>query len=143
MSMEDAVGQSRRDWDSLARLLGVLAALAAVLACIGLYSVVAHGVAQRRREFGIRVALGATHAAVWRLVLERTATITAIGLLLGVAGAYVFAQTLRARLVGVHPFDPVLWSLAAGVLVAVVALASIKPARSATKVDVTETLRAI
>lgn len=143
VSMEDAVGRSRRDWDSLARLLGVLAALAAVLACVGLYSVVAHGVAQRRREFGIRVALGATHGAVWRLVLGRTATITAIGLLVGVAGSYAFAQTLRARLVGVHPFDPVLWSLAAGVLVAVVALASIKPARSATKVDVTETLRAI
>ena len=143
VSMEDAVGRSRRDWDSLARLLGVLAALAAILACVGLYSVVANGVAQRRREFGIRVALGATHAAVWRLGLGRTATITAIGLLVGLAGAYVFAQALRARLVGVHPFDPVLWSLAAGVLVAVVALASIKPARSATKVDVTETLRAI
>jgi ABC-type antimicrobial peptide transport system permease subunit len=76
-------------------------------------------------------------------VLSGTATITAIGLLVGLAGAYAFAQTLRTRLVGVHPFDPVLWSLAAAVLVAVVALASIKPARSATKVDVTETLRAI
>ena len=95
------------------------------------------------RSWKLGVALGATHGAVWRLVVGRTATITAIGLLLGLAGAYAFAQTLRARLVGVHPFDPVLWTLAAGVLVAVVALASIKPARSATKVDVTETLRAI
>jgi predicted permease len=143
LSMSDAVGRSRRDWDLLARVVGIVAAVAAVLACIGLYAVVAHGVAQRRREFGIRVALGASRAEVWTLVLRRTAAITGAGLCFGLAGAYVFAQMLGARLVGVSPFDPALWALAALSLVAVATIASLPPARAATRVDVNETLRTL
>ena len=143
LSMDDAVGRSRRDFDLLVRVVGIVAALAAVLACIGLYAVVAHGVAQRRREFGIRVALGASQAEVWRLVLRRTAAITAAGLFFGLAGAYAFAQVLSARLVGVNPLDPGLWSLAVVSLVAVAAIASLQPARAATRVDVNDTLRAL
>ena len=93
-------------------------ALAAVLSAVGLYGVVAHGVAERRREFGIRAALGASRGDVWRLVLRQSATIIGAGLALGLAGAYAFAQILTARLVGVSPLDPALWSVAVGLLVA-------------------------
>jgi putative ABC transport system permease protein len=141
-SMTEAVGRARSEWDSLARLLWILAATAAVLACVGLYGVIGHGVAQRRREFGIRVALGASPPDVWRLVLRRTATITAAGVVFGLAGGYGFAQVLSARLVGVNPFDPGWWSLATLSLVAVAVLASLRPALVATRVDVNETLRA-
>jgi putative ABC transport system permease protein len=142
-SMDETIGRSTREWDSLARLLGILGGLAAVLACIGLYGVVAHGVAARRREFGIRAALGASRRDVWGLVLRQSATIIGGGIAFGLVGAYAFAQVLSARLVGVTPLDPVLWSLAAFALVAAAAIATIVPAHAATRVNVTETLRAI
>jgi predicted permease len=143
VSMPDAIARYRGEADTLARLLVLLAGVAALLACVGLYGVVAHGVAMRRREFGIRVALGASPAQVWRLVVRTTAAITAAGLLLGLGGGFAIAQVLRNRLIGVHPFDPALWSLAAGSLVLVAVLASLKPARAATRVNVNETLRAL
>ena len=142
-SMGDSIARVRTEWDSLARLLGVLAVLAAVLASVGLYGVVAHGVEQRRREFGIRAALGASRADVWRLVLRQSATIVGAGVALGLIGAYVFAQTLNNRLVGVSPLDPMLWSAAVALLVAVAVAASLKPAFAASRVDVNETLRAL
>jgi putative ABC transport system permease protein len=143
LSMADAVGRSRVEWDSLAGLLGILAIVAVVLACVGLYGVIAHGVAQRRREFGIRLALGATRAEVFQLVLRRTASMIGAGLVFGLAGGYAFAQVLSTRLVGVNPLDPVWWSLAVFSLVGIAVLASVKPARAATRVDVSETLRAL
>jgi ABC-type antimicrobial peptide transport system permease subunit len=142
-SMDETIRRSTREWDSLARLLGILAALAAVLSAVGLYGVILHSVAQRRREFGIRAALGASRADVWRLVLRQSATIIGAGITVGLIGAYVFAQTLSARLVGVSPLDPALWATAAGLLIAVAALASVKPAFAASRVDVNETLRAL
>jgi predicted permease len=141
-SMEEAIGRSRSDWDSLARLLGILAALAAVLAAVGLYGVVAHGVAERRREFGIRAALGASRGDVWRLVLRESAAIIGAGVAVGLGGAYAFAQVLSARLVGVNALDPALWSIAVGVLTVVALAAALKPAFTATRVDLSETLRA-
>ena len=143
VSMADAVARYRTEWDSLARLLGILAAVAVILACVGLYGVIAHGVAQRRPEFGIRLALGATRAEVFRLVLRRTGAIMGAGLVFGLAGAYAFAQVLSTRLVGVNPLDPVWWSLAVSSLVSFAVLAAVKPARAATRVDVNETLRAM
>jgi predicted permease len=142
-SMDETIGRSTREWDSLARLLGILGGLAAVLACIGLYGVVAHGVAARRREFGIRAALGASRRDVWHLVLRQSATIIGGGVACGLVGAYAFAQVLSTRLVGVTPLDPVLWSLAAGALVVAAAIATIVPAHVATRVNVSETLRTI
>lgn len=143
VSMPDAVARYRGESETLARLLVMLSGVAALLACVGLYGVVAHGVAMRRREFGIRVALGASPAQVWRLVARTTAAITGAGLVFGLGGGFALAQVLRNRLIGVHPFDPVLWSLAAGTLVLVAVLASLKPARAATRVNVNETLRAL
>ena len=117
--------------------------LAAVLASVGLYGVVAHGVAERRREFGIRAALGASRGDVWRLVLRQSATIVGAGVALGLIGAYAFAQVLNDRLVGVSPLDPVLVVGRRALLVAVAVAASLKPAFAASRVNVSETLRAL
>jgi predicted permease len=135
--------RARVEWILLARLLNCLAAIATLLAAVGLYGVIAAGVAQRRREFGIRLALGGTPSAVIRLVLRRTTAVVGSGLLLGLGGAFVLARTIENRLVGVDRFEPSLWVAAAAVLMMVAFLAAIVPARRATRVDVTETLRAL
>jgi ABC-type antimicrobial peptide transport system permease subunit len=121
----------------------VLAVVAAILACVGLYGVVAHGVAQRRREFGIRAALGASRGDMWRLVLRQAAAIVGGGVAVGLIGAYAFAQVLSSRLVGVTPLDPLLWSAAVALLVVVALAASLKPALTASRVEISETLRAL
>jgi putative ABC transport system permease protein len=143
MPISQAVAGARSAWDSLALIIGVLTAVATLLACVGLYGVVAHGVAERRRELGIRIALGATRAQVWTLVLRRASVITTAGILLGLAGGAAFSRVIGARLVGVSPYDPVVWTLAAVSLAAVAGVASLGPARSAVRVDVNETLRAL
>ena len=80
---------------------------------------------------------------MWRLVLRQSATIIGAGVAIGLIGAYAFAQVLSARLVGVTPLDPVLWSMAVGLLVVVAIAASIKPALTAARVNVNETLRSL
>ena len=143
MTMEQAIDQGMAQWNVLARLLTALAIVAGILSAIGLYAVVSFGVAVRRREFGIRMALGAEPAVVRRLVLRGTAMITAVSLLVGLGGAVALARTLKSSLFGVPPFDPVVWAIAAAILVALALAASIIPARRATRVDVVETLRAL
>jgi ABC-type antimicrobial peptide transport system permease subunit len=103
----------------------------------------AFSVAARRREFGIRMAVGATAAQVRRLVLRRTAVITIGGLVLGFGGAAALVQVLKNRLVGVEPFDPLIWMLATAGLVTTAVLVSVLPARRATMVDVSQTLREV
>jgi putative ABC transport system permease protein len=141
--LTEAVGRARAEWDILARLLGGLAAGAALLAAVGLYGAMAFSVAARRREFGIRMAVGATAAQVRRLVLRRTAVITIGGLVLGFGGAAALVQVLKNRLVGVEPFDPLIWMLATAGLVTTAVLVSVLPARRATMVDVSQTLREV
>jgi predicted permease len=143
LPMSSAVAKARADWESLAIIVGVLTVIATALACIGLYGVVAHAVAERRRELGIRIALGATRAQVWKLVLRRAAIITGCGLVVGLAGGVAFTRLISTRLVGVSPYDPLAWTLAAVSLAAVAGLAALGPARAAMRVDVSETLRAL
>jgi putative ABC transport system permease protein len=142
-TLTETIDRARVEWIILARLLNSLAAIATLLAAVGLYGVIAAGVAQRRREFGIRLALGGTPSSVIRLVLRRTTAVVTAGLLLGLGGAYALARTIESRLVGVDRFEPSLWVAAAAVLIVVAFLASIVPARRATRVDVTQTLRAL
>ena len=127
----------------LVRLLTALAVVAGVLAAIGLYAVVSFGVAARRREFGIRMALGADAAMVRRLVLRGTAVTVTVGVFVGLGGAIALARALESSLFGVSPFDPIVWTAAAAILVALACAASIVPVRRATRVDVVETLRAL
>ncbi len=125
----------------LSRLLLLLAGLAALLAAVGLYGIIAFIVAGRRREFGIRIALGAEGSRIVRLVFRYGAVIVGAGTAFGLAGAYVLAAVLRTQLFGVGPLDPTSYFGAAALLALVTALACWLPARRAMRVDPVETLR--
>jgi predicted permease len=131
-------------WRSVASLLSTLAtalgSLALILAAVGIYGVVAYAVGRRRREIGIRIALGANARRVVSLMLKRTMRPVVIGAAIGVAAAMGVSQVLSSVLFGVSPVDPVAL-LGAGVVVAGVALAAgIFPARRAARVDPSRTL---
>ncbi len=125
-----------------ARLVGVLALLAVMLAAIGLYSVIAFAVAERYREIGIRMALGATGRGVVGLVVRQSGTLVGVGLLLGLGGAFVLARLLSSWLFGVGPFDPLSYLGAAIAWVVLALVATFVPARAATRVDPTIAMRA-
>jgi ABC-type antimicrobial peptide transport system permease subunit len=123
---------------------GVIAALAAfttLLAALGLYGVVAHQVERRRRELGIRIALGARGGAVVRMVVVQGARVTAAGLLLGVAGTLCLGRLLQFFFPAVRLGDPAPYAAVGALLVAVSLLASYLPARAAASVDPALTLR--
>jgi ABC-type antimicrobial peptide transport system permease subunit len=127
-----------------AKLLGLFGLLAQALAAVGLYGVLAWSVAQRTREIGIRMALGAGRGDVLRMVLRQGMTLTLIGVVLGLAGAYVLTKylvSLTRMLYGVRPFDPLTFGLIALLLTLVAFCACYIPARRATRVDPLVALR--
>jgi putative ABC transport system permease protein len=123
-------------------LVGGFALLALVLAAVGIYGVLSYAVTRRRREMGIRMALGAPARAVWSLVLRDGARLAGIGVVLGLAGAYAATRVLQTLLFGVSATDPIVFGLAAITLAAVALLASWIPARAATRVDPLTAVRA-
>lgn len=127
---------------SFARLAALLAAIAILLAGVGLYSVVAYAAAQRRREFGIRMAVGASGLGITRLVLGHALAFGMGGVVLGIALSVMGGKLLSGMLFGVAPHDPLSLGMAAVALLAVTVAASLAPARGATRVDPAVTLRA-
>jgi ABC-type antimicrobial peptide transport system permease subunit len=123
-------------------LLVLFAALAVGLAAVGVHGTLAYGVAQRTREIGIRMALGARRRAVLGEVLARGLSLAVAGVLLGVAGAAALAHLLRSLLFGIEPTDAATFVFVAAFLVAVALVASWFPARAATRVDPMRALRA-
>jgi predicted permease len=123
-------------------LLTAFGGIALLLAAIGVYGVISYGVTQRAQEIGIRVALGAGRARVLRLVVGHAAALTAVGLLLGLAGAMLLSRLMGGLLFQVSPTDPP--TLGAGVLVlsGVALLAALLPAERAARLDPSVTLRA-
>jgi predicted permease len=119
----------------VAMLSGVFAGLTLLLAGLGLYGVTSYAVARRRREIGIRMALGAERADVLALVLERCALMTATGLAIGLAAATLVTRYLGTLLFGVSPLHPATFATVSLIFVAVSLLASFIPARRATRVD--------
>jgi len=113
-----------------------------LLASVGLYGVIAYGVSQRIKEFGVRLALGATPSDLSRLVLRKGAMLAAIGSALGLGGAVVLALAMRSLLFGVQPLDPVGFVAAGVSLVGVALVASYLPARQASLTDPARALRA-
>jgi len=116
-------------------LVALFAALALILAAIGIYGVISYAVSQRTHEFGLRMALGAKPADVQRLVLRQGLTLAVFGVLLGLAGALAFGRVLGSLLYGVSAADPVTYGSVALAAVALAALACYLPARRATAVD--------
>jgi ABC-type antimicrobial peptide transport system permease subunit len=115
--------------------------LALVLASVGVYAMFAAMAATREREFGVRMALGSSRAAIARLVLRQGSVWMLAGLLVGAGGVAVVARLVRGLLYGVAPFDPVALGLAILLLIAAAAVALLVPVRRATRVDPITALR--
>jgi predicted permease len=124
-----------------ASLAGVMGILGLTLATVGVYGVVSFGTAQRTREIGIRMALGATRRGVLVSIVRQALQLTLIGVATGLAGALALSRLLRSMLVGVKPGDPETFIGVSLLLLAVACLASYLPARRATKVDPMVALR--
>lgn len=123
-------------------LVAAFAGAALGLAAIGIYGVIAYTVVQRRREFGVRLALGATRGQIGALVLRDGAKLAGVGVALGLAGAALMGGLIRSQLFGVSAGDVVTYVVAAPLLGLTALLACWWPARRATKADVLEVLRA-
>lgn len=125
----------------IARLMGLVAIVAGVVALAGLYAVVAHLVAERTRELGIRIALGAPRSSIARIVLRPVVGLTLAGMAIGVGLVLASARLLAARVYQISPTDPVTVAGAGIALVAAALLAAWRPARRATRIDPVVALR--
>jgi putative ABC transport system permease protein len=140
-TLEDRMKANSADTRSYAILLGLFASLALALCAIGIYGVIAFWVAQRTREIGIRLALGATRTDVFRLVAGRGLGLTLTGLVLGLTASVILTRMLSSLLFEVSAFDPGVFAAMSLLLVAVALLACWIPARRAMKVDPMVALR--
>ena len=138
----DQLGNAWAKQRFTSRLLAAFAALALILAATGVFGVVASRVAERTREIGIRMALGATPANVGRLVIRQAMAMPVLGLIVGAAFAVPAGRTLRGLLYGVTPGDPRVFALVVASLAIVALLATMIPARRATRVDPRISMRA-
>jgi predicted permease len=121
--------------------LGVVAGLALLLGAIGLYGVLSYVVAERTREIGVRMALGATASAVRRMVVSQGARVVVLGAVIGVAVALASTRVLGSLLFGVKPVDPIVFAAMSAMMVVIGGLASYIPARRASSVNPIESLR--
>jgi putative ABC transport system permease protein len=137
--MDAGAGLAPRRFDTA--LLGGFAGSALLLAVVGIYGLLAYSVAQRRREIGVRVALGASRGNVFRLVVGDGMRLVVAGVLLGVLGGFALTRLLASLLFGVAASDPATFLAVAGILVVVALLACYVPARRAATVDPITALR--
>jgi putative ABC transport system permease protein len=122
-------------------ILVTFAALALTLASVGLYGVLSYGVSQRRREIGLRAALGASRATIVRQVIGEGLMVTAIGLVVGLAAAAALTRLMQNALFGIQPLDPMSFALAPVVLIPIAVAACVLPATRAASTDPADALR--
>ena len=134
-TLENQIQQSLQPQKMNVILLTTFGALALLLAAIGLYGVASYAVAQRTREIGVRMALGAQPASVLTLVLGNGMVLVAIGLGVGLVASYLVAGAMSALVVGINPHDPLTFVATPALLAIIALLASYVPARRATRID--------
>lgn len=139
--MDLLAGQTLAVRRASAALFSAFAVLALVLACIGIYGVMAYAVAQRRQEIGVRMALGARRSNVLRMMMGFGFRLAFWGVVIGVIGALALTRLLQSLLFEVNAMNPLVFSIAAMVLVAVSIAASYLPARAAASIDPMQALR--
>jgi putative ABC transport system permease protein len=122
-------------------IIGAFAAVAALLAALGLYGVLSHSVTQQRREIGIRMALGARSRDVLSHVLRSALSMITLGLVLGLLGAFALTRVMESLLFQVSPLDPLALGVACVAMISIGLLAGFLPARRATRVNPIAVLR--
>jgi predicted permease len=142
VTMDEAVAASAAQPRFRMVLLVLFATTATLIATCGIYGLMAYAVAQRRREIGVRMALGAARRDVLRLVLTRVLRIVVAGVIVGLAGAAGVTRVLQGFLFGVTPTDPIAFTIVTLLLMAVGLMAAWLPARRATRIDPCAALRA-
>jgi predicted permease len=141
MPMQAIVDEELAPRQMQAKLLGIFAGIALILASLGIYAVLSYAVAQRTQEIGVRMALGAQQRDVLRMVLGQGLALTFVGVAFGVAGALALARVLSTLLYGTSAADPLTFAAVAATLSAVALLACYVPARRAMRVDPMVALR--
>ncbi|MGH7529918.1 MAG: ABC transporter permease [Gemmatimonadales bacterium] len=140
-TMEERIGQSVADTRFTAVLLGAAAAIAMLVAALGVFGVMAFAIAGRTRELGVRMALGARHHDVMTLVLAQGMRAVAVGVVLGIGGAWLVTRVLASQLHGVTATDPAAFAGATAVMALAALAAAYLPARRATRIDPMVALR--
>jgi predicted permease len=140
-TLQDVYDRSMERTSFALVMLGIAAAVSVLLGVIGVYGVLSYAVAQRRREIGIRLALGAQRSEVMRMFVRHGLTLTGIGILAGMAAASVATHAMTAILFGVGPLDPITYAAVPVILAFATLIATLMPASRAAAVDPALTLR--
>jgi len=140
-TMREDIGETQRGEDFRTTLFGSFALVSILLAAVGMYGVTAYSVAQRRFEFGLRMALGANRSQLLRMVLNKALTMAALGIGIGAALAVALTRVLENVTGKLPSFDLPSYALAAACVLVIALLATLIPARSAAKVDPMTVLR--
>jgi len=140
-SMEQVLGEEVQESRYYTLLLGIFAGVATVLAMVGIYGVMAYSLAQRTREIGIRMAMGARRSDVLKLVLRHSLLLIGLGLLAALSGSLSLTRFIESQLWGITPTDPATCVIVSLLLVLVALIATFIPARRASRVDPMVALR--
>ncbi len=140
-TMDAVMGDAVKEQRFTTWLMGGFAALALLLAGVGIYGVIAYSVSSRTQEIGIRLALGADSGMVRRLVIRQGMAPALVGLAIGLGGASLSSQLMARVLYGISPLDPVTFAVIPVALAAVALLATIIPAQRATRVEPVRALK--
>jgi ABC-type antimicrobial peptide transport system permease subunit len=140
--MQEVYGESLARTSFTLVMLAIAGGMALVLGIIGIYGVISYAVSQRRREIGIRLALGAQQSELRRMFVRYGLTLAGVGVAIGLGSAVALMRLMKSLLFGISPLDPLTYAAVPVVLVAAAVLASYLPARRASAVDPMEALRA-